>query len=190
MIADHDCMVESSLRWMGKTLKSLYVPLHCILRCKQYQGTICFEAAPLSDCQQQTCSYSDLRKLPIATRGVPSGGEWRQIDGSFAIASLSNVPDAAFDAKLTPHVQLDEGALDVLVVRDSAVSRRGLLNMFLKVETGKHVGIGSLVEVYKAKRAVIFPDGGGTVTLGGETFSSGTRPVCVDVQPRAGRFVF
>lgn len=190
LIGDHDYMVEESCRWMGKTLKGIFVPVYCILKCKQYHGTICFEAASLNDRQKQASSYNDPSSLPVATRGGDSCGDWRQIDASFVILTISNVPDAASDAKLTPHVELDDGGLDILVVRGNVVGRLNLAKMFLKVEVGGHVGDGSPVEVYKARRASLFPDGGGNIAIGGEMLDYQNGGIGVNVRAGAARFVF
>merc|ERR1712150_142923 len=128
--------------------------------------------------------------MGVSTRVETNSGDWRQIDATFLVCSVVNMPCISRWVRLAPHVDLDGGAVDIVIIRDLPHHRVNLVRMLVDAANGQHLDPQSPVEVYKARRAVLFPEGGGPVTVSGDYHSPGPEAVTIDVHPRAARFIF
>jgi diacylglycerol kinase (ATP) len=76
-------------------------------------------------------------------------------EGKAMFAVAANLPRFGGGMKIAPDAQLDNGLLDLVIVRE--VSKLGLLRVFPKVYSGKHVGHPA-VEIIRTRRAVLSID--------------------------------
>jgi diacylglycerol kinase (ATP) len=76
-------------------------------------------------------------------------------EGKAMFAVAANLPRFGGGMKIAPDAQLDNGLLDLVIVRE--VSKLGLLRVFPKVYSGKHVGHPA-VEILRTRRAVLSVD--------------------------------
>ncbi len=76
-------------------------------------------------------------------------GEWLVIEDDFIFLWGMNTAWAAHDMNVTPYAQLNDGAMDVLVMR-KGTSRLELLQALLRCGTGKHLDLPHM-EYYKVR---------------------------------------
>ncbi|MGX5679839.1 diacylglycerol/lipid kinase family protein [Schumannella luteola] len=100
-----------------------------------------------------------------------------------ALISVGNNVSLGGGMKVTPDAQLDDGLLDVLVVK--ALSRVSFLRIFPRVFEGTHV-TDPRVSIHRAKRIRIEADGL-VAYADGERF--GTLPIDIEVVPNALRLL-
>ena len=86
--------------------------------------------------------------------------------------------------RLAPRAQVDDGKIDVVIVRSA--SRRQMLRLFMKVFDGSHVNM-PCVEYHQVRSLSILSDDREPLDLDGEV--TGTAPVSVTVLPGAIRLV-
>lgn len=109
-------------------------------------------------------------------RAMEKEGGWKVMEGEFILVWLQNVPWAATDMKCTPLAKLNDGCLDMLVVR--SCSRLQLLRLFLQMEKGAHIG-SRHVEYFKIRAIRMDPGGrtkgnrGGIISADGEVMARG-----------------
>ena len=84
--------------------------------------------------------------------------------------------------RLAPHAVLDDGLIDLIVVREA--SRLKLLKLFPKVFDGSHVS-DPIVEYHQVKKYSLFPRENDILNVDGEL--KGTTPFEVEVVPKAFR---
>jgi len=133
LISDADLESEK-LKFLGSLRFDVYaLMLICLLR--TYQGRFSFIPHPdwqLPD--NQTISHH---------------GEWHVIEDEFIFIWAMNTAWAAHDMNVTPHAQLNDGAMDVLVMR-GGTSRIELLRALLRCGKGKHLSLPHM-EYYKVR---------------------------------------
>ncbi len=119
------------------------------------------------------------RFRPPVLRVAWHGGEF---EGPAMFAVLANLPRFGGGMQIAPAARIDDGLLDVVVVR--AIARRTLLTVFPKVYSGRHVGHPAVV-LGRAARAEITADRPLTMFGGGEPLLelAAGRPVAVEVLP-------
>ena len=129
LIGDVDIKSEK-LKFLGSLRFDLYsLILICLLR--TYRGKFSF--IPHPDCQT----------LPEITRR----GKWHIIEDDFIFLWAMNTPWAAHDMNVTPHASLNDGAIDILIMR-KGTSRLELLKALLRCGKGKHLDLPHM-EYYK-----------------------------------------
>jgi sphingosine kinase len=83
----------------------------------------------------------------------PSG--WQVMEDDFIFVWAMNTPWAAYDMNVTPHASLNDGAIDVLVMR-RGTSRWELLQALLKCGKGQHLDLPHM-EYYKVRAFKLEP---------------------------------
>ncbi len=95
-----------------------------------------------------------------------STGDWQTIEDDFIFLWAMNTPWAAHDMNVTPHAKLNDGAIDVLVMR-RGTPRIEILKALLRCGQGKHLDLPHM-EYYKvsafkleplAKEGILVVDG-------------------------------
>jgi sphingosine kinase len=81
--------------------------------------------------------------------------DWQVMEDDFIFLWAMNTPWAAYDMNVTPHARLNDGAIDVLVMR-RGTSRWELLQALLKCGKGQHLDLPHM-EYYKVKAFKLEP---------------------------------
>ena len=132
LISDVDIGSEK-LKFLGALRFDLYALLLLGLR-RTYKGRFSF--LPHPDCQ-------------IATDRDSRSGKWRVIEDEFIFVWAMNTAWAAHDMNVTPHAELNDGAMDVLIMRQGT-SRWEILKALLRCGKGQHLDLPHL-EYYKVR---------------------------------------
>jgi sphingosine kinase len=136
-----DVDIESEkLKFLGSLRFELYaLMLICLMR--TYKGRFSF--IPHPDCQlSQKSTISQL-------------GEWHVIEDEFVFLWAINTAWAAHDMEPAPYAQLNDGAIDVLIMRKET-SRLELLQALIRVGKGKHLSLPH-IEYYKVRSLRLEP---------------------------------
>ena len=120
------------------------------------------------------------RLKPIPYRLVLDG---RELLTTGALISVGNNVSIGGGMKVTPDARVDDGLLDILVVR--AISRLAFLRIFPRVFKGEHVS-DSRVTIHRARRIRIESEGV-VAYADGERF--GVLPIDIEVVPGALRIL-
>jgi sphingosine kinase len=91
---------------------------------------------------------------PQKQSNIDSSG-WQEMEDDFIFLWAMNTPWAAYDKNVTPHASLNDGAIDVLVMR-RGTSRWELLQALLKCGKGQHLNLPHM-EYYKVKAFKLEP---------------------------------
>lgn len=86
---------------------------------------------------------------PPPASPIAKDGEWYVIEDEFIFLWAMNIPWAAHDMNVTPHARLNDGLMDVLVMR-KPTSRIELLTALLRCGQGKHLSLPHM-EYYKVR---------------------------------------
>ena len=106
-------------------------------------------------------------ELP-SDKTILNRGEWFVIEDDFIFLWGMNTAWAAHDMNVTPYAQLNDGAMDVLVMR-KGTSRLELLQALLRCGTGKHLDLPHM-EYYKVRAFRLEPlTDKGILVVDGET---------------------
>ena len=133
LVSDIDIESEK-LKFLGSLRFDLYaLMLICLLR--TYKGKFSF--IPHPDCKN------------LDRQGISQQKEWYVVEDDFIFLWAMNVPWAAWDMNVTPHAQLNDGAMDVLVMR-KGTSRLELLKALLRCGKGEHLDLPHM-EYYKVR---------------------------------------
>lgn len=133
LISDVDIGSEQ-LKFLGALRFDLYALL-LLSALRTYKGKFSFIPDP------------DFK--PTHHRTTIQQGEWQVIEDDFIFLWAMNTPWAAHDMNVTPHAQLNDGAMDVLVMR-KGTSRLELLQALLRCGKGQHLDLPHL-EYYKVR---------------------------------------
>jgi len=162
--ADHDHLLENTLRSLGPVVKMILAPIWVILLNKHYKAKVQILPAPYTG-QMEAQGYDSAETLEKSTMAATSEGcssklgEWRHLDGHFFGLAMGNLSCGSIDLKPTPHVHHCEGAVDMLVERQRPPwPRLTYARLFLQCETGEHVH-SPYVEMFKVKAALVEPLG-------------------------------
>ena len=107
---------------------------------------------------------------------VTEGVEYRE---DFVGIIACNTIHTGKGMRMAPHAKIDDGKIDLLIVRKG--SRLKLLNLFSKLFSGKHIN-NSLVEYKQVDRFSIIPDVQSKLNIDGELI--GNSPVHVEVKKK------
>ncbi len=164
LISDVDIGSEK-LRFLGSLRFDLYALwLICFLR--TYKGRFAFIPHP------------DWRKYN--QREISKEGKWHVIEDEFIFLWAMNTAWAAHDMNVTPYAQLDDGAMDVLVMR-KPTSRLELLIALLRCGKGKHLDLPHM-EYYKVRAFRLEPlSDRGILVVDGEAIDYA--PVEMEIMP-------
>ena len=88
-------------------------------------------------------------------KGILKQGKWYVIEDDFIFLWAMNTPWAAHDMNVTPHAALDDGAIDILVMR-KGTSRLELLKALLLCGKGRHLDLPHM-EYYKVRSFKLEP---------------------------------
>lgn len=133
LISDVDIESEK-LKFLGSWRFDLYsLMLICLLR--TYKGRFSFILHP-------DCPLSKERE-------IKQQGKWHIIEDEFIFLWAMNTSWAAHDMNVTPHAQLNDGAMDVLIMR-RGTSRIEILKALLRCGKGQHLTLPHL-EYYKVR---------------------------------------
>ncbi len=131
LISDADIESEK-LKYLGSLRFDVYA-LMLISLLRTYKGIFSF--IPHPECN-----------IPL-DKTISIQGEWRVIEADFIFLWAMNVPWAAEDMNVTPYAQLNDGAMDVLIMRQGT-SRLELLKALLRCGKGQHLSLPHM-EYYK-----------------------------------------
>ncbi len=122
-----------------------------------------------------------IRFMPPVLSVRWDGGSFQ---GPAMFAVLANLPRFGGGMRIAPEARIDDGLLDVVVVR--AIPRRTLLAVFPKVYSGRHVGHPAVITA-RAARAEVTADRPLAMFGGGEPLVALApgEPVTVEVVPGA-----
>ena len=139
LVSDIDIKSEK-LKFLGSLRFDVYaVFLICLL--PTYRGKFSFVPHP-------SCKNLDRQ-------GISKQGEWHTIEDDFIFLWAMNTPWAARDMNVTPHATLDDGAIDILVMR-KGTSRLELLKALLLCGKGRHLDLPNM-EYYKVRSFKLEP---------------------------------
>jgi len=155
----HDTLQEN-MRWMEPAIRNVLAPIASMIWKPSYKAKVYILPVDLTPEQRKKGHYSDPELLEAGP------GEYRIIHDSLFLAASINMPDVAYDVKLTPNVSPCEGAVDMLIIR-SKISRWMLLKFFLKVEHGTHIFF-DWMEIYKIKGFILEAETKCDASLSGE----------------------
>ncbi|MBE9046903.1 sphingosine kinase [Pleurocapsales cyanobacterium LEGE 10410] len=133
LISDIDIKSEK-LKFLGSLRFDLYA-LMSIGLLRTYRGRFSF--IPHSDFELSR------------NRAISQQGKWRVIEDEFVFLWAMNTAWAAHDMNVTPYAQLNDGAMDVLVMR-KGTSRLELLTALLRCGRGQHLDLPHM-EYYKVR---------------------------------------
>ena len=105
----------------------------------------------------------------------------KEIVDDFTFVIACNTIHTGKGMKIAPKARLDDGLMDVVVVRGHARKTR-LLQLFLKLFEGKHIE-DPLCEYYQVRRCAILPEKAGPLNRDGDIM--GSTPVRLEVVPKA-----
>ena len=131
LISDVDLESEK-IRFLGAYRFDVYA-LFLMSLLRTYQGRFTF--LPHHDCQI------------YGNQVMTDKQEWQTIEDDFIFLWAMNTPWAAHDMNVTPSASLNDGAIDVLVMR-RGTSRLELLQALLSCGKGKHLNLPHM-EYYK-----------------------------------------
>ena len=124
---------------MGSLRFDLYALFRiCLLR--TYRGKFSF--IPHPDCKN-------------FKQAIKQQGEWQVIEEDFIFLWAMNTPWAAHDMNVTPYARLDDGAIDILIMRQGT-SRLELLQVLLRCGKGEHLDLPHM-EYYKVRSFCLEP---------------------------------
>ena len=106
----------------------------------------------------------------------------RQIDDEFLFVVACNTKFTGKRMQLAPRAEIDDGKMDVVVVRPT--SRRQLIQLFQRVFDGSHVSL-ACVDCYQVSKLVVTPEQSEGLNLDGELV--GSTPFAAEVLPGALR---
>ena len=133
LVSDIDIGSEK-LKFLGALRFDVYALLLLILL-RTYRGRFSF--IPHPDCKISP------------NRAIESQGEWQVIEDEFIFLWGMNTAWAAYDMNVTPHAQINDGAMDVLIMR-KGTSRLEILQALLRCGKGQHLDLPHM-EYYKVQ---------------------------------------
>ena len=119
---------------------------------------------------------SILEVLKFKTRLARIEIDGRNIVADFGFVIGCNTMYTGKGMKMAPLARLDDGLLDLLIVRK--VGRIKLLRMFPKIFSGKHIA-DPIVEYRQVRKFSIYPEEQSTLNIDGEML--GSTPVIVEI---------
>ena len=133
LISDVDIESEK-LKFLGALRFDLYA-LILVSLLRTYKGRFSF--IPHPDCK------------PTRDRVTTRQGKWQIIEDEFIFVWAMNTAWAAYDMNVTPYAQLNDGAMDVLIMR-KGTPRLEILQALLRCGKGEHLDLPHM-EYYKVR---------------------------------------
>jgi sphingosine kinase len=166
LIGDVDIESEK-LSFLGSLRFDLYsLLLICLLR--TYKGRFSFIPAP------------NWQLPPQIRDRVRREGEWWIMEDEFIFLWAMNTAWAAHDMNVTPYAQIDDGAIDILIMR-KPTSRIELLQALLRCGRGEHLSLPHM-EYYQVRSFRLEPlCDRGTLVVDGEAIDYS--PIQLDILP-------
>lgn len=167
LIADVDIESEK-FRFLGALRVDLYA-LFLLSTLRTYRGRFSF--IPHPDCK-------------FASSHLLSPSEWVVIDDEFVFIWAMNTAWAAYDMNVTPHAKINDGSMDVLIMR-KGTPRLEILQALWRCGRGKHLDLPHL-EYYKVRAFRLEPlTERGILVVDGEPVDYS--PIEVEVIPNLAR---
>lgn len=158
LVSDID-LGSDRLRWLGPLRTDLFA-LYKILRRQLYLGRLALQPNLEADDSPMESDYVAIWAMNVA---------W-----------------AAHNVKAAPQAELNDGKMDILIIRRQ-MSRWQLLRAFLKTSTGEHVDAPQ-IEYYKIAALTLNPIHPlGMISLDGEALPA--RATRIEVMPGLGRII-
>ncbi|MFM2311931.1 MAG: hypothetical protein RLZZ04_1207 [Cyanobacteriota bacterium] len=142
LISDVDIESEK-LKFLGALRFNVYA-LMLLSLLRTYRGRFTYLPHP---------DFNQPQKQSSADPSDPSG--WQVMEDDFIFLWAMNTPWAAYDMNVTPYASINDGAIDVLVMR-RGTSRWELLQALLKCGKGQHLDL-SHMEYYKVRAFKLEP---------------------------------
>ena len=133
LVSDIDIESEK-LKLLGALRFDIYALL-LLIPLRTYKGRFSF--IPHPDCKIDS------------SRAMMSQGEWQVIEDEFIFLWGMNTAWAAHDMNVTPHAQINDGAIDVLIMR-KGTPRSEILTALLRCGKGEHLDLPHM-EYYKVQ---------------------------------------
>ena len=170
LISDVDIGSEK-LSFLGSLRFDIYaLILICLLR--TYKGKFSFIPSP------------DWKIPEHLLNTAAQDGEWLVIEDEFIFLWAMNTAWAAHDMNVTPHAEIDDGAMDVLVMR-KPTSRIEVLKALLRCGKGEHLSLPNL-EYYQVSSFHLQPlSDRGILVVDGEPIEYS--PIQLDIMPGLAR---
>ena len=102
------------------------------------------------------------------------------IEGDISILIACNTPYTGVGMKMAPKAKLDDGKIDIIVVKEA--SRLQMLKLFPKVFDGSHID-SDLVDYYQANKFELIPVENDLLDIDGEI--TGITPIKVEMISKA-----
>ena len=122
-------------------------------------------------------SRPHFKDMPGILEPIPTDSNlWVTEEGTYLGAVVTNIPYIAEDFFVSPHTQIDDNQLCLVIFRGN-MTRGNLLKTLLEIEKGKHVGIPG-IEMIPVNAVRIEPvekdkDIKGKMVVDGELIESG-----------------
>ena len=133
LVSDVDIESEK-FKFLGALRFDLYA-LILVSLCRTYKGRFSFIPHPDSRLPNHGTSFKD--------------GKWQVIEDEFIFVWAMNTAWAAYDMNVTPYAQLNDGAMDVLIMR-KGTPRLEILQALLRCGKGEHLDLPHM-EYYKVR---------------------------------------
>jgi diacylglycerol kinase (ATP) len=144
-------------------------------RANRYSGPLRGRAIYLSAILRTVTRFT-----PLALRLESDGGSF---DGRATFAVVANSPRYGAGVRIAPEARLDDGLLDVVIVKE--ISRSRLLANLPSVLRGRHLGHPSVV-AFRCRRATITAERETAIVGDGEAIGgAGPSPIVVEVLSEA-----
>jgi sphingosine kinase len=184
LISDVDILSES-LRWMGE-IRLYIAALYFVIARRIYRGRVSLYTG--KGLQPQAGSHPSYvnrpESLPPFENEIAAGNGWEVIDSSFVLVWIVQTSHCTTQAYSGPGVTMDDGLFTVYVVDDS-VSRFGMLQLLLNIDSGGHINHPD-VKTFKCTAYRLEPfTTEGLFTLDGEQVEYG--PIQGVLRPGAAR---
>jgi diacylglycerol kinase family enzyme len=138
-------------------MKKVMAPLYLIGKNTIYSGKVFFLPVEMDEAERNEKNYADASQLPSCHPfGQNDGQNWKLIEDEFSVLMACNMPYVDEQMLMAPHVKIDEGALDLLLMRSVYNSRWDMLMTFMDVPKGEHLKRNT-IECYKVKEFVLYP---------------------------------
>ena len=129
-----DCDLDSEcLRWLGALRADIWAVYRGILFPKKYRAR--FSYLPP---QNSKLLGARTPKIEMPKFDEPLSKEWVTIEDDISVFWVCNTSHASFNMFTCPMSKMNDGVFYILIVR-SSVSRLRLLQILLKLDSGKHI---------------------------------------------------
>jgi sphingosine kinase len=154
-----DCDLESEiLHFLGPIRTDIWAVWR-ILNLRHYRVRLSYLPPQLFSGDDSSDSGTTTGSMPPLDDALPENQGWRTMEDEIITMWACQTSHASFNLHSSPDSMLDDGLLHILLVRAGSCSRWGLVQMFLKIETGEHIHLDQ-VEVIQCRAFRLEPVGG------------------------------